>query len=482
MQFYYPRSFLKLLAVGFTLVALPLVFALINNAISIDQLANRSQQAVYRAVRATQSSRRLVELLTAMERSARQMVILGDPALLDTYALNRKQFLAAAGEFGTLPFDSEQKEALDAIVRDEAAIYAVLSGAGANPAQQAKAVEGFIGLADRAQAITVRSNELIDREVEAMRATAAQAQRIMLWQLLALIPVVVFLVSGFTILIARPIRQIDSAIRRLGGGELTTAVEVAGPEDLQYLGERLEWMRRRLVDLDQQKNRFLRQMSHELKTPLTALREGAELLSDEVVGKLSPEQREIAEILRHNSIELQKLIDDLLSYGASQFHKTALEVKPVQIRHVINRVADDHRLALRAKSLKLDIEAHDVRLSADFEKLRIILDNLMSNAIKFSPPGGTVAIAARANGAHLELDVADEGPGIAPADRPHIFDPFYQGTHVAEGRIKGTGIGLSVVREYAAAHGGSVEVVDEAGRRGARLRVRLPLRAAGEGK
>ena len=481
MRFYYPRSFLKLLAVGFTLVALPLVFALVNNAISIDQLANRSQQAVYQAVQATQSSRRLAELLTAMERSARQMVILGDRALLDTYGLNRKQFLATAGEFATLPVDNEQKHALDAIVRDEAAIFTVLSDAGANSARQAKAVEGFIGLADRAQAITVRSNALIDREVEAMRATAAQAQRIMLWQLLALIPVVLFLVIGFTILIARPIRQIDSAIRRLGGGELNTAVAVAGPEDLQYLGERLEWMRRRLVDLDQQKNRFLRQMSHELKTPLTALREGAELLSDEVVGKLSPEQREIAEILRHNSIELQKLIDDLLFYGSSQFHKTVLEVKPVQVRHVINRVADDQRLALRAKSLKLAIEAQDVTLSADFEKLRIILDNLLSNAVKFSPPGGTVSIAARSNGAQLELDVADEGPGIAPVDRPHIFDPFYQGAQVAEGRVKGTGIGLSVVREYASAHGGSVEVADETGMRGARLRVRLPLAAAGAG-
>jgi two-component system sensor histidine kinase GlrK len=480
MRFYYPRSFLKLLAVGFTLVALPLVFALVNNAISIDQLANRSQQAVYRAARATQSSRRLVELLTAMERSARQMVILGDRTLLDTYVLNRKQFFDTAGEFTTLPFDSEQKQALDAIVRDEAAIFAVLSDDGAEIPQQAKAVEGFIGLADGAQAISVRSNELIDREVEAMRATAAQAQRIMLWQLLALIPVVLFLVIGFTILIARPIRQIDAAIRRLGGGELNTAVKVSGPEDLQYLGERLEWMRCRLVDLDQQKNRFLRQMSHELKTPLTALREGAELLSDEVVGKLSAEQREVAEILRQNSIELQKLIDDLLSYGASQFHKAALDVKPVQVRHVIDRVADDQRLALRAKSLKLDIEAPQVMLAADFEKLRIILDNLMSNAIKFSPPGGTVSIAARADGTQLELEVADEGPGIAPADRPHIFDPFYQGAQVPDGRVKGTGIGLSVVREYATAHGGSVDVVDEAAQRGARLRVRLPLAVAGE--
>lgn len=481
MRFHYPRSFLKLLAVGFTLVALPLVFALVNNAISIDQLANRSQQAVYRAVQATQSSRRLAELLTAMERSARQMVILGDAALLDTYALNRKQFLAVASEFATLPFDSEQKQALDAIVHEEAGIFAVLSDPGANAARQAKTVEGFVALADRAQTITARSNELIDQEVEAMRATAAQARRIMLWQLLALIPVVVFLVIGFTILIARPIRQIDSAIRRLGGAEFNAAVEVAGPEDLQYLGERLEWLRHRLLDLEQQKNRFLRQMSHELKTPLTALREGAELLSDEVVGKLSPEQREIAEILRHNSIELQKLIDDLLTYGASQFHKTALDVKPVQVRHVIHRVADDQTLALRAKNLKLEIDAQDVTLAADFEKLRIILDNLMSNAIKFSPPGGAVWVAARTNGAHVELEVADEGPGIAPADRPHVFDPFYQGGQVGEGLVKGTGIGLSVVKEYAMAHGGSVEVVAETGKRGARLRVRLPVAGAGAG-
>jgi two-component system sensor histidine kinase GlrK len=306
-------------------------------------------------------------------------------------------------------------------------------------------------------------------------STAAQAHRIIFWQLLALIPVVVFLVIGFTILITRPIRQIDLAIRRMGSGELGTPVNVAGPEDLQYLGERLDWMRRRLLDLEQQKNRFLRHVSHELKTPLTAVREGAELLADEVVGKLMPRQREIADILRHNSIELQKLIEDLLSYSASQFHKVTLEVHPVPIRRVIDRVADDLSLALRAKELQLDISTDNVTLPADFEKLRIILDNLLSNAIKFSPPGGKITLLARVKGSYVEIDVADEGPGIPHADRAHIFDPFYQGTHAVHSLVKGTGIGLSVVKEYTQAHGGSVEVVDCGDRPGAMLRVRLPL-------
>lgn len=476
MRFYYPRSFLKLLFAGFALIALPLIFALINTAISVDQLANRSQRAVYQAVQATQSSRRLAELLTAMERSARQLIILGDRALLESYGLNRKQFLSTAEEFSALPFDNEQMDALEEIVRGESVIFAVLSNAAATPADLQKVVAGFVRLADRAQIITVRSNELINREVEAMRATAAQAQRITLWQLLALVPVVVFLVVGFAILIARPIRQLDSAIRRLGSGEFNMPVEVSGPEDLQFLGERLEWMRLRLVELEQQKNRLLRQVSHELKTPLTALREGAELLSDEVVGKLSPEQREIAEILRHNSIELQKLIEDLLSYGASQFHKVALELKPLNIRQIINRVVDDQKLAIRAKDLKLEIEADDVTVVADFEKLRVVLDNLMSNAIKFSPGGGVIAISARHAGTWLELNVADNGPGIAPDDAPHVFDPFYQGRNNAVGLVKGTGIGLSVVKEYVSAHGGSVEIV--ARDRGVLLRVNLPLKQA----
>lgn len=475
MRFYYPRSFLKLLLVGFALVALPLIFALINNAISIDRFVNRSQRAVYQAAQATQSSRQLAELLTAMERSARQMVILGDRSLLDTYAINRKQFLDTAAQFSSLPFDEEQTVALGEIVRGEEAIFATLSAASAKAPQLQKAVTGFIGLSDRARVITARSNQLIDHEVEAMRATAAQAQRITLWQLLALIPVVIFLVAGFTILIARPIRQIDSAIRRLGGGEFNTAVEVTGPEDLQYLGERLEWMRRRLVDLEQQKNRFLRQVSHELKTPLTALREGAELLSDEVVGKLGPEQREITEILRHNSIELQRQIEDLLNYGAIQFHKIALELTPLNIRHVINRVADDQKLAIRSRNLKLEIDADDVTFAADFEKLRAVIDNLMSNAIKFSPANGVVAIAAHSEGTQLVLDVSDEGPGIAPGDRARVFDLFYQGSGNAAGLVKGTGIGLSVVKQYVAAHGGSVEVADDAPAVGACFRIRLPL-------
>lgn len=472
---FYPRSFSKLLFVGFALIALPLMIALVNNAISIDRLGNLSQQAVYQAVQATQISRKLAEVLLAMERAANQMLILSDRSLLDTYRVHRNQFLTTAMEFRSLPFDTEQRNSLLEIVGEEAALYTLLVDPDTPIPSLEKAVQSFAALGARAQEINRRSNALIDREAENMRATARQAQHITLWQLLALFPVVVFLLIGFTILIARPIRQIDEAIRRLGQADFSAAVKVGGPEDLQQLGERLDWMRQRLADLEQQKNRFLRHMSHELKTPLTALREGAELLSDEVVGKLTAEQREIAEILRHNSIELQKLIEDLLSYGASLSRNPDLDLARVELKRVVSRVLDDQKLAVRAKELKLNIDVQDVTLCADFEKLRVMLDNLVSNAIKFSPDGGTIGIEARQLDDEIQIEVSDEGPGILPEEKQLVFEPFYRGQHAADALVKGTGIGLSVVRDYAQMHGGEAEIVDAEG--GARVRIHVPLNA-----
>jgi two-component system sensor histidine kinase GlrK len=473
MQRYYPRSFLKLLVIGFSLVALPLIFALINNAVSVDRLANRSQIAVHQAVLATQTSHRLGEILNTMERTARQIAILGDQSMLGAYDIARSNLERTSAQFARLPFDGAQKAALDQILRGEEEIRLVLSDPKARPDQLRGAIERFSDLAAHARTITARSNALINHEVESMRETATRAQQLTYWQLLALLPVVLFLVVGFSMLIARPIGQIDGAIRRLGKGQFAVPVSVSGPQDLEQLGERLEWMRRELIDIDEQKNRFLRQVSHELKTPLTALREGAELLSEEAVGKLTPEQREIAEILRHNSVELQKLIEDLLSFGASQFRKVTVDLEPVDIGQVIERVAADQRLAMKSRSIGLDVAATDVLLSADAEKLRIVLDNLLSNAVKFSPESGRIRIGANIDQGTLQIDVLDDGPGIPAAERSRIFDPFYQGSYSGTGPVRGTGIGLSVVKEYVFAHGGSVEVVDR--QRGAHFRVRLPL-------
>jgi two-component system sensor histidine kinase GlrK len=145
----------------------------------------------------------------------------------------------------------------------------------------------------------------------------------------------------------------------------------------------------------------------------------------------------------------------------------------VELERVMNRVLDDQKLALRAKELKLNVNVQELTLCADFEKLRVILDNLMSNAIKFSPAGATVSVTARELDGEVQIEVADEGPGIRPEERSLVFEPFYRGQYAADALVKGTGIGLSVVREYAQMLGGRTEIVDAHG--GACIRVYVPL-------
>ena len=472
LHLYYPNSFLKLIFIGFVLVALPLVVGLVNSALSINHLADQSQRAVYQAAQAAHGGRALVDEVTAMERSVRQAVILNDATLLEGYERSHLKFMSTAKSLATLPLGNEQLQLLQTLIRSENAIHEQVAKAP-NVDARGLAANGFAALADSAQRISAMGNALIEREVDAMKDMASGAMRIMQWQLLALIPVAIFLVFGFAMLIARPFRQIDAAIRRIGQGDLLVPVIVDGPQDLSALGARLDWMRRRLLDLEEQKNRFLRHLSHELKTPLTALREGAELFADGVVGSLTAKQQEVAEILRHNSLQLQRLIEDLLNYSTLQAGASSLLFTPVQLHPVIEKVLLDQKLAILNKQIQVSVIGVDATIEGDEDKLRVIMDNLLSNAIKFSPVGGKIDFVLARDASHLSVDVADQGPGVAADEREKIFDAFYQGRTAAASYVKGTGIGLSIAREYALAHRGRIDILDTAS--GACFRVTLPI-------
>src|SRR5207344_925316 len=147
---------------------------------------------------------------------------------------------------------------------------------------------------------------------------------------------------------SRPIAAIDNAIRQLGAADFSRPIAVRGPEDLRYLGRRLDWLRRRLEEFETQKNRFLRHLSHELKTPLTALREGAELLNDQVAGPLAPPQRQVVAIMRDNGIKLQRLIEDLLDYQRALHAAASLLPRAVELDALVAEVVRPHQLVMQA--------------------------------------------------------------------------------------------------------------------------------------
>ncbi|MES2355745.1 MAG: ATP-binding protein [Pseudomonadota bacterium] len=475
MRFWYPKSFFMLLVVGFAMVAGPLIVALLNNAIAVDRLADQSQKAVYQAVQATQTSRTMADQITAMERAARQYLVVSDRALLETYDASHQRFKETAAQFAGFPLSREQRARLDEITAKEDKLHRQLAVDAGQPINTEEMAADFSALFGSAQSLIKLSNELIDQEVQALRQLATQAQGIVGRQLLALLPVALFLGAGFTILITRPIRQIESGIRSIGAAMLDKEIVVNGPQDLENVGRQLNWLRQRLKELEEQKARFLRHVSHELKTPLTALREGSDLLAEGAAGGLMPEQREIVRILQDNSMRLRKLIEDLLNYSALSHRESLLDVKPVKMKELIAKVTTDHKLPLIAKEIALEIACDEVTIGGDEEKLRTVVDNLLSNAVKFTPRGGRIKVQLNQIPNAMELRVIDSGPGIALTERERVFDAFFQGSAEASGPVRGSGLGLSIVKELITAHRGTV-ILAEDNRQGAHFVVTLPLK------
>jgi len=318
------------------------------------------------------------------------------------------------------------------------------------------------------------SNQQIDSDLAALQSETDKARRELFLESSLLLPLVLIAVLLFALRLSRPLRQIDRAIGELGRGNFSHEIAVHGPVDLERLGHQLEWLRNRLLELAQERNRFLRHMSHELKTPLANIREGTELLMDGAVGALNTGQREVTAILRDNGIKLQRLIENLLGFSAWQSNSTGLDVSEFRLRPVVRQVLENQQLTLVSQRVRLDVHIEDLVLAADRGKIRLILENLLSNAIKYSPRGGVITLRALANGDELTLEVADSGPGVPLEERARIFEAFYTG-RAPGGRVPGTGIGLSVVNEFVNVHQGTVEIVDGEFV-GAHFRIRMPLR------
>ena len=477
MRLGYPRSFLSLLVIGFSIVAAPLMFALASNALAFERLAGLAEEAVHSAVKVTQASRSLLATITSLERSSRQYAVAGESTFLDAYRQHRVTFLELTRQLDAMALSEAQRSEVAAIERDEARVNDIINRTGPTPELSRRLPQEFAILAQRGQSLVHLGDQVIEAGIDELQAQAVQARNSVFWLIIALVPTAIFLIASFTYLLSRPITQVSESIRSLGEGQFAKPIQIQGPGDMVRLGAQLDWLRQRLVTLEAQKTRFLQHMSHELKTPLTALREGSDLLSSGVVGNLNAEQREIARILQENSIELRKLIEGLLNYSAVHAQTSYLDAKIVQLREVVRRVVNDRKLPIVAKGIRIELNCEHVTAYCDEEKMRIVLDNLLSNAIKYSPDRALISFKLYKDQADAVFEVMDEGPGIPPSEREKIFEAFYRGADAPIAAIKGSGLGLSIVKEYIQLHKGRIEVLDGPG---GHFRIRIPRKKTTE--
>jgi len=478
MTIYRPRSLNSLILVGFGLVALPLIVAVLWALYNLDRLAEQSEQLVITGVSAAEQNRLLTEQIGSLERVSRQYVVLRNP---ESLALLRPDFETIENTLDEMTLLAEQASAKPLVESIQSGVRNLVSALESEQLTEADAettLAEFTRVRQWVSELTTLLSNHIDQELIALQERARRAQQVSAWQTAALVPGTLILVLFFTLLVSRPIRQIDEAISQLGMSGFSTPIAIKGPTDLEKLGRQLEWLRLRLLELAQEKNRFLRHMSHELKTPLANIREGTELLLDGTVGELEPPQREVTDILRANGLKLQKLIENLLSFSAWQTKNEVLTLTEFPIRALVIAVAKTQRLALKAVQIRLRMSVEDIVVTADREKIQTVLDNLLSNAIKFTPKGGFIEIRLSSTPDSFVLELADTGPGIPEHESPRVFEAFFQGRQEQGGHIAGTGIGLSVVLECIQAHDGTVDLVHSDEFPGAHFRIVIPQKHA----
>jgi two-component system sensor histidine kinase GlrK len=482
MQWLRPKSLSGLMLFGLMLIALPLLVAIITAALQIRTLATAGQRIVIEGVTAARASQQLFSQIASLERTARLYDVLNDSKLLESYEQEDETFSSTRSKLYLDATNDARRTLAQVAVVQKAIRDAVLttpaSTAAANTMGLTRQFSTLSALVDK---VAEQSNEQIDGEVASLQRQVDRAQARLFWYVTLLLPLTLIAILTLTLVVGRPLRHIDRAIDDIGHGKINNPITVRGPHDLERLGKQLEWLRLRLLEVAQERNRFLRHMSHELKTPLANIREGTELLMDGAVGELDSGQREVAAILRDNGIKLQRMIENLLSFSAWQTTSIGLDTSEFRLRPVVKQVLENQQLTLLSQRVRLDVQVEDVTLVADRGKIRLILENLVSNAVKYSPKGGTIHIKAATVSGSILIDVADNGPGIPKEDRDHVFEAFYTGRAAKSTAVKGTGIGLSVVLEFVAAHGGTVEIMDGE-YPGAHFRIRLPINLARGGR
>ena len=268
--------------------------------------------------------------------------------------------------------------------------------------------------------------------------------------------------------ITHPLAELTTAARGLSRGDLDARVGSAGGfAELAELGATFDRMAAALQHEDELRRALVSDVAHELRTPVTILQASCEELAD---GLAEPTPERLTS-LHQEVLRLGRVVEDVEVLAAAEAAGLRLDLQPVDLAAVTGEVLE--LLQPRATQARVTLrgELHAATVSGDPHRLHQIATNLVANAVKFTPPGGTVTVTVDPAGGSVRLVVADTGPGIEPDELPHLFDRFWRG-RAATG-TPGSGVGLTVVAELVRAHGGRIEVTSTPGT-GTTFTVRLP--------
>jgi two-component system sensor histidine kinase GlrK len=482
IQFKNILSLKSLIILGFVFAVIPLFLGVTYAAFAMRETATLSRIVNSQIFVQTKMIRQVMQKAFDVERKARLFVLLSDPAVRQpyeqqSYETARASFKQVLNELLKLRIDNKIALLVNELSAKESLIYQQIIGSGTENNLKLPIDEAFQGLRDASYSLSREFESHVDHEFNELRQHSESLEQGLLVKGAVLLLISVILIVFLLATLSRSMRQLESSIRNLGSGSLSEPIVVTGPSDLRYLGDRLEWLRTHLIELEVAKQQFMHNVALEIELPLESIREGAEQLASEAIDQSNKTQQDIALMLCANSEKLKTVSEELVRYSQISSMPEMKLKESINMKDLLESVIEDFQDRLQAKSIILKKLVRPVEISGIRQQLYGIIEQLLSNSVKYSPLDGEIRIMLRASGTQMELEVEDEGPGIDPDVRSQVFEPFFRGKAAEHGdNAEGSGLGLAIVKEYVTNHQGKVEIIDSRqDQHGARIRVQIPL-------
>lgn len=468
-----------------TLVILALVGVAAWSLLAVDHLVLAHRDITNRSLPALQLEASLQDAVPRLLRLEARHLVLRDRAYGNLVTERMERTAAELGRLDTLLRSTEEQ----ASYRDAVAALATYGEhvkrerALLTKGETARALQLSEGPArsaaerlDRALAkLTEATSAEVDRAQAAVRALETRTWTTVLVALGASLLAAIGATGFVAFRLTRSVRQLSAATGRVADGSFREPLTVATRDEIGELTHAFNRMAEELREVAAHKEEFFSQIAHELRNPLTAIRASAQLLLRRPADSLDAKGRHWAESIDASVDRLLNLVTRILDLNRLRAGVFPLERQPVELDKVVARALDVLGAQAEQQGLRLEQASTgaDFSITADEDGLTQVILNLVGNAIKFTPQGGSVRVTVTDAATHLDLSVRDDGPGIPAADVPRIFEP-YQQAH--RGR-KGSGLGLAIVKELVSAHGGSIGVDSEEGK-GTCVTVHLPKAAS----
>ena len=444
---------------------------LVHHARGNRRAADRARELTHLADRLQSASNGQLTRISEMRAHGEKFLVTQDHGYFERFFASAVDFGAELRRLAAEPTTTEERVRLPALQstwgREEEALLRLVDSIGANASAATPALEAALERLDdieqRTQQLGAATQAAMARELAGAEQVARTAERVS-WMIAVAALVLAALLSLFLVRsIVRPLSRLAAGAREISAGRFGHRLAATGRDEIAEVARDFNSMAARLEELDQLKREFVSTVSHDLKTPLSSMQETTDVLLDELPGALTPKQRHLLALNRESGKRLSSMIAKLLDLSRLEAQATpTLEL--VDVGALVRDVVERSSLPRLNGGPSISLVAPAGRLAMRIDPVGIaqVLENLLENAVKFSPPGGTIRIALAdlpSKGTVL-LSVADEGPGVPDAEKARVFERFHQTPAGRAVRSRGVGLGLAICKRIVEAHGGVIWVAD----------------------